>query len=93
VARSLLASAFLPPESIEAITVLRAAAIVAPLTVDATGAATLPLDDFILAAAVASGAPYLVTGDRKLRAIAAFQGVTTLNPREFLARLESEASA
>jgi predicted nucleic acid-binding protein len=88
VARSLLASAFLPPESIEAITVLRAAAIVAPLTVDVTGVTTLPLDDFILATAVASRASHLVTGDRKLRAIAAFQGVTILTPREFLARLE-----
>jgi predicted nucleic acid-binding protein len=68
------------------------AAVVAPLTVDVTGVATLPLDDFILATAVASGVSYLVTGDRKLRAIADFQGVTILNPREFLARLESEAS-
>jgi predicted nucleic acid-binding protein len=69
--------------------VLRTAAVVTPLTVDVTGVATHPLDDFILATAIASGAYYLVMGDRKLRAITAFQGVTILTPREFLARLES----
>ena len=72
---------------------LGTAAVVTPLTVDVTGVATHPEVDFILAAAVTSGASYLVTGDRKRRAIAAFQGVTILNPREFLGRLESEASA
>jgi predicted nucleic acid-binding protein len=73
--------------------VLRTAAVVAPLTVEVTGVATHPEDDFILATAVARGASYLVTDDRKLRAIAAFQAVTILIPREFLARLECEASA
>jgi len=58
-----------------------------PLTVEVTGVATHPEDDLILATAVAGEASYLVTGDRKLRAVGAFQGVTILSPREFLARL------
>ncbi|MCC7021329.1 MAG: hypothetical protein IT338_00795 [Thermomicrobiales bacterium] len=53
--------------------------------------ATHPEDDLILATAVACRASYLVTGDRKLRAVGAFRGVAILSPREFLTRLEDEA--
>lgn len=72
-----------PAEAADAIALLRADAIVAPLTVQITGVATHPEDDLILATAVSSGAAYLVTGDRRLRAAGAFQGVTLLSPREF----------
>lgn len=72
-----------PAEAADAIALLRADAIVAPLTVQITGVATHPEDDLILATAVSSGAAYLVTGDRRLRAVGAFQGVTLLSPREF----------
>jgi putative PIN family toxin of toxin-antitoxin system len=74
---------FPPAESAEAIASLRALAIVAPLTVEVVGVATHPEDDLILATAASSGANYLVTGDRHLRAVGAFQGVDILTPREF----------
>jgi putative PIN family toxin of toxin-antitoxin system len=84
------AARFSPAERAEALALLRSAAIVTPLTVEVTGVATHPEDDLILATAVASRATYLVTGDRKLRAIGAFRGVALLSPREFLTRLEEE---
>ena len=64
---------FSPTEGAEAIALLRAAAIVVPLTVAVTGVATHPEDDLILATAVASEASFLVTGDRKLRGSAPFR--------------------
>lgn len=76
-----------PTSSAEAIALLRSAAIVTALTVEVTGVATHPEDDLILATAVAGAAAYLVTGDRRLRAVGAFQGVAILSPREFLERL------
>ena len=78
---------FSPSESAEAIALLGRAAIVTSLTVEVSGVATHPEDDLILATAVAGGASYLVTGDRKLRAVGTFQGIIILSPREFLARL------
>ena len=78
---------FSPTESAAAITLLRSAAIVTALTVEVAGVATHPEDDLILATAVAGDATYLVTGDRKLRAVGTFQDVTILSPREFLERL------
>ena len=71
------------------ITLLPSAAIMTALTVEVAGVATHPEDDLILATAVASKATFLVTGDRKLRAVGNFQGVTILSPREFLTVLES----
>jgi predicted nucleic acid-binding protein len=58
--------------------------------VEVSGVATHPEDDLILATAVAANATYLVTGDRKLRAVGNFRGVTILSPREFLATLEGD---
>lgn len=86
-------SRFSPTESAEAIALLRATAIVTPLTVEVMGVATHPEDDRILATAVSGSASYLVTGDRKLRAVGTFQGVTILSPREFLAHVANEAQA
>jgi uncharacterized protein len=83
---------FSSTESEEAIALLRTTANLTPLTVEVTGVATHPEDDRILATAVAGGASYLVTGDRKLRAVGTFQGVTILSPREFLAVLEREGA-
>jgi putative PIN family toxin of toxin-antitoxin system len=45
-------------------------------------------DDLVLATAVAGQAEYLVTGDRHLQGIAAYQGITILSPRQFLTILE-----
>lgn len=78
---------FAPTESVAAIALLRSTAIVTALTVEVTGVATHPEDDLILATAVAGAATHLVTGDRKLRAVGAFQGITILSPRAFLDRL------
>lgn len=78
---------FSPTDSAAAITLLRSDAIMTALTVEVTGVATYPEDDLILATAVAGAATYLVTGDRKLRAVSTFEGVTILSPREFLERL------
>lgn len=75
-------------ERAEVISLLRGTAIVTALTVEVSGVATHPEDDLILATAVASKATCLVTGDRKLRAVGNFQGVTILSPREFLTVLE-----
>jgi putative PIN family toxin of toxin-antitoxin system len=83
------AARFSPAERAEALALLRSAAIVTPPTVEVTGVATHPEDDLILVT-VASRVTYLVTGDRRLRAIGAFRGVALLSPREFLTRLEEE---
>ncbi len=69
---------------------LRDEAIVAAVTVVVTGVATQPADDLVLATAVSAAADYLVTGDRKLRALGSFQGVRIVTPREFLDLLDRE---
>ena len=51
---------------------------------DVQGIATTPEDDLILATAVAGEASHLVTGDRQLRILGEYQGVTIVGPREFL---------
>ena len=76
-------------EGAEAIALLRTLAIVIPVTGEVSGVATHPEDDLILSAAVASGASYLVTGDRKLQAVGAYRGVTILSPREFMTILNT----
>jgi putative PIN family toxin of toxin-antitoxin system len=75
---------FSPTESAAALTLLRTTGILTPITVEVRGVASHPEDDLILATAVAGGALYLVTGDRKLRVVDSFQGVTIVSPREFL---------
>ena len=61
----------------------------ATLTVEVAGVASHPEDDLILATAVAGGASFLVTGDRRPRAVGTFQQITLLSPREFLVGLQS----
>ena len=78
-----------PMEAADAIALLRADAIVVPLTAHVAGVATHPEDDLILATAVSSGAGYLVTGDRRLRTIGAYADVAILSPREFFSLLAS----
>jgi predicted nucleic acid-binding protein len=58
--------------------------------VEVPGFVTHPEDDLILATAVASRSTFLVTGDRKLRAVGIFQCVTIPSPREFLVVLEGD---
>jgi uncharacterized protein len=66
------------------IALLRAEAVVTPLTVTVTGVATHPEDDLVLAAAVSADADYLVTGDTKLQRLGTFEGVRIVSPRQFL---------
>lgn len=49
-----------------------------------------PDDNSILAAAVDSKCTYLVTGDVDLLVLKAFQGVTLVNPREFMESVPAE---
>lgn len=63
--------------------VLLAAASIIPVTIQVQGVAPHPKDDPIIAAALSAGVPYLVTGDRALRAIDQYRGVVFLSPVEF----------
>jgi predicted nucleic acid-binding protein len=55
------------------------------------GAATHPEDDLTLATAVSAAADILVTGDRQLRKLGSFQGVTILSPAEFIRLLDQHS--
>jgi putative PIN family toxin of toxin-antitoxin system len=48
-----------------------------------------PEDDYVLATGRLAGADYLVTGDKGLLALGDYAGMQIVNPRQFLARLES----
>lgn len=63
------------------------------LSVTVTRIATHPEDDLVLAAAVSAGTAYLVTGDKQLLRLSAYQGVTIVSPRAFLDILEAGATA
>lgn len=52
-----------------------------------------PTDNRVLEAAVAGGADYIVTGDRHLLEIGAFEGVDIVTPLHFLAMLDLEGAA
>jgi putative PIN family toxin of toxin-antitoxin system len=66
---------------------LRRRAALTLLTAAVQGVATHPEDDLVLATAVSVHADYLVTGDKKLQRLAAYQGIAILAPRAFLAVL------
>ena len=63
------------------------------LTVTVHGVATHTEDDLVLATAISGYADYLVTWDRQLQDLSAYQGVAILSPRAFLKVLEPDASA
>lgn len=63
---------------------LRRRARMVDLSVTVSGVATHPEDDRVLATAVSAWADYLVTGDRKLQALGAYEGVRIVSPREFV---------
>ncbi len=75
-----------------ALTALAAEATIVPLTVAVHGVATHPEDDLVLATALSAQADYLVTGDTQLQRLGAYQGVTILSPRAFLARLQANVA-
>ena len=66
---------------------LRHQAIITPLTVTVTGVATHPEDDLVLATALSGDAQFLVTGDHKLLALKAYQGLIIVSVHAFLAML------
>lgn len=53
-----------------------------------SGVASHPEDDLVLATAVSGAADYLVTGDRQLLRLGAYEKVTIIGPRDFLAVIE-----
>jgi uncharacterized protein len=67
---------------------LRAKATRVTITSPVSGVASHPEDDLVLATAVSAAADYLVTGDKQLRRLGAFQGVPIVSPGEFLARID-----
>ncbi len=73
-----------PEERADNLALLRAEAVVVPMTVTIRGVAAHSEDDLVLATAVSANADYLVTGDRALREVGTFRGLVILMPREFL---------
>ena len=67
---------------------LRIDAVIQPITVDVAGVASHAEDDLVVATALSAGAPYLVTGDRRLLERGTHRDTHLLSPREFLVRLE-----
>ncbi|MBI2759914.1 MAG: putative toxin-antitoxin system toxin component, PIN family [Chloroflexi bacterium] len=66
------------------VALLRSRAVITLITVEVHGVTTHPEDDLVLAAAVSGHAAYLVTGDKKLQRLGAYEGVTILSPRRFV---------
>ncbi len=64
------------------------ATIVIP-TITTSGVTTHPEDDLVLAVAASAGVDYLVTGDKPLQRLGAYQGVRMISPRAFLDLLEA----
>ena len=79
-----------PTQRANSLALLREEAIITPLTVELHGVATHQEDDLVLATAISAKADYLVTGDRKLQQLGAYQGVRILSPGAFLELLSSE---
>jgi putative PIN family toxin of toxin-antitoxin system len=81
-----------PNQAANALERLKQHAVMTAISVDVHGVATHPEDDLVLATAVSAWATMLVTGDRRLREIGDYRGVTIVTPREFLSRLERQAN-
>lgn len=47
-------------------------------------------DDLVLATAIAGNAEYLVTGDRRFRALGQYEAIAIRSPREFVSILDQE---
>lgn len=68
---------------------LRERASIVAITAVVRGVASHPEDDLVLATALSAAADYLVTGDRQLLKLGAYEGVTIVRPRDFLDILDS----
>lgn len=62
------------------------------LTTTVTGIATHPEDDLVLSAAVSGKADFLVTGDKQLLKLGAFEGIRIVDSRTFLDILDCQAA-
>lgn len=73
------------PEAVNlAITTLRTAATIVPISAVVEGVASHAEDDLVVATAVSGQARFLVTGDRQLLRVGDFQDIQIVTPREFL---------
>jgi len=68
--------------------IVRKATFVVP-TITISGVTTHPEDDLALAVAASARVDYLVTGDKPLQQLGAYQGVRVISPRMFLDLLEA----
>lgn len=92
-ANPFFASRIPAPERAAAVTALKQDARLTAVTVTVVGVATHPEDDLVLAAAVSAAAEDLVTGDKPLQQLVAYDGVTIVSPRDFLTRLQQDEPA
>lgn len=76
----------------QALTLLRAEAILVAPAATVHGVAEDEEDDLVLATAIAGDAGFLVTGDKYLQTLRRYQTVAILSPREFLEVLAADAS-
>jgi len=82
----------IPAAEVEAaLRLLRREAVRATINVMVSEVASHPEDDLVLATAVSAGADYLVTGDRQLLKLGAYEGVEIVSPRDFLDILDRQA--
>ena len=77
-------------ESLHAIRLLRERALMVEPADTLLGVAIDKEDDLVLATAVTGAASFLVTGDRRFRAIETYKGIQLVTPREFLIILQHE---
>lgn len=82
----------LSPERVQqSLTLLRAEATLVVPAPTVRGVAADEEDDVVVATAIAGNARFLVTGDRYLQALAEYQSVVILSPRQFFEVLANDA--
>ena len=74
----------------QAVTVIRRRTNLVRISVQLAGVVRDPNDDIILATALSGDATYLVSGDKALLELGAYQETRIISPREFLAVLETQ---
>jgi len=82
-----------PDVRIATLEALRKVATQVTISATVVGIATHPEDDLVLATAVSANADYLVTGDKQLLRLGSIQGITIINPRDFLTLIEQQADS
>lgn len=90
-AKPYFAARLAPEDTVAFLELLATAATLVAVEGAVTGVATHPEDDRILECAVVGEAAYLVTGDKKLQELRAYQGVQIVAPRSFVEILAAAA--